>query len=110
VAEGAVVHLAVFLHKRVLERREQVGRWLVAPVGFLLAQDAEDVHVLEGLGLGPSLVRPGQEIAFDVELRFHVIPDLGVAARGVGLLLVAQLQPAAELLECVGHADHFFLQ
>src|SRR5260370_31362252 len=97
---------AIFFGKRFLERLQHLQWVLVAEVFLFATKHAEDIHVLEGLSLGVSLVRPREEIIIDSEPVPYVFTDLVVASRCILLFVLVQLQSALEFSECVINGQH----
>jgi hypothetical protein len=98
--------VAVLVGERLVEIAEDDGRGLAPVVPLGLLQLEEDVNILEWLGLGPARIRAGQEATLDLEPGVQVVAHLLLPCRGVGLLLVVELEAALELAEGLIDGEH----
>ena len=108
----ADVGAAVFLGEDLLDIAEHHRRRLAVAVSrpLVVVKNAEDIDVLERLGLGPAPVGAGQKIVVDLERLVHQAADFLLARRSAVLLLLRQLQIAAEFAEGFVGGQHHRLQ
>ena len=108
----AHVGAAVFFRQHLFDIIQHHRRLLIGAVlrPLVVMEDAEDIYVLERLGLGPSPVGAREKIGGDLEGLVHQRADFLLPTRGVVLFLLGQLKIAAELAEGFVGGEHQRLQ